>query len=97
MTHIIEKDGVYICTTKKVLFSGINKTFHANKQLRTKETYQNGLKHGIWKEYHSNSQLQLIGFYVIGNQDGEWREYYSNSQLHLKKLNFAKSKWMLAQ
>jgi len=57
-------------------FEGEFKSFFGDgKQLRSIDTFKNGLRNGKFEYYYSNGQLSSKGSYVNGNYDGKIEEF----------------------
>ena len=55
-------------------------TRYFSGDLRSEETYVNGVLHGEYKEWHENGQLSVEGWYEYGEECGEWKHWFSDGR-----------------
>lgn len=64
-----------------VLFTGTCKSYDLSNQLRSVQSYNNGLDHGEWVFYSKNGSILTEGVFVNGKRDGVWKYYYETGEI----------------
>ena len=77
----VEKDGVLYEANSNEPFTGIDKTYYENGQLKFEAKFQNGKPNGVGKEYFENGVLRFEGNFIDGKAQGEHKVYYENGKL----------------
>lgn len=60
---------------------------HFNGEVKTNNTYVNGVMHGSYKEFYFNGNRRVTGSYVNGKQNGLWTWYYDTGEVE-SKVNY---------
>lgn len=63
------------------LYTGDCSDYFSNGQVRSIQTYLNGMDHGKWKFYHPGQIPQTLGEFKNGIRIGTWKYYYSNGKI----------------
>ncbi len=61
--------------------NGESKSYYANGNVWSLNTYRNDTLHGTYKTWHQNGQLYFDGAYNNGKEDGEWFTYFMDGRL----------------
>ena len=75
-------DGVSYYNGEK--FSGNCNSYFLNGNLRSKQSYIDGLDNNNWTFYFSNDSIKTIAFFDKGKRIGEWKYYAKNGNLWKK-------------
>lgn len=63
------------------LYSGNCNSFYFTGQLKSNESYLEGLDNGAWTYYFKNGNVQFSGTFKKGVRTGEWKYYHENGKL----------------
>ncbi|MDA0329058.1 MAG: hypothetical protein O2958_08630 [Gemmatimonadetes bacterium] len=63
-------------------YDGPYEAYFDNRQLSSKEIYQEGIKHGPYEWYFKNGRLFEEGTYHEGHLDGPYRAYWDSGDLY---------------
>lgn len=72
-------DGITYKNNNK--YSGNCESYHTNGNLKSKQSYKNGLDHGEWIFYFQNGIIQTMGTFNEGIRIGKWEYFYENGSI----------------
>ncbi len=55
--------------------------------LKSREVYQNGIKHGASTSYYDSGALLREEYYVHGKKEGEFKEFFENGRLRSSRMH----------
>jgi len=76
---VVFKNGVSLKDGKP--YSGTCETYHPNRELKSIQTYSEGLDDGEWVFYFPNGKIQTKGQFNKGVRIGKWEYYYDNGNV----------------
>ncbi len=79
--------GVFKMKSQKPLPNGLVNSYFENGNLKSKITFQNGIKTGKATYFHENGKIKSSGKLVKNTQQGTWK-FYNENGLFSKKVKF---------
>ena len=76
---VVFKNGISLKDGKP--YSGTCETYHPNRELKSIQTYSEGLDDGEWVFYFPNGKIQTKGQFNKGVRIGKWKYYAKNGKI----------------
>mgnify|MGYP001494723136 CR=1 FL=1 len=75
-----ERQGGYYLPNETERFTGVNRLYYENGQLRLEYTFKDGKPEGLVRWWYENGQLRSENTFMYGKKEGLEREYYENGR-----------------
>ena len=76
-----ERQGLYYKPNKRKGFTGVNRAYFENDQMKFETTFKDGKQEGLARWWHENGQMSSESTFKDGKQEGLRREWYENGDL----------------